>query len=146
MEKNDLIRLARNAGATPYTNRHYPDRPTHTFTVEQLQAFADSIGTMKMSEAEAYAKVMQAERDEYQQAADRYESYWNKATEKNRQMVSRMEALARIVMADQVAHDLPEIKSPKPLYQLITEENVRWLDEQEKTFNGENTCSQNSTT
>jgi hypothetical protein len=37
---DDIIRMAREAGATPYTNRHYPDRPTHTFTVEQLARFA----------------------------------------------------------------------------------------------------------
>lgn len=38
MTRDDTIRMAREAGATPYTNRHYPDRPTHTFTVEQLDA------------------------------------------------------------------------------------------------------------
>ena len=35
-----VIEMAREAGATPYTNRHYPDRPTHTFTVDQLERFA----------------------------------------------------------------------------------------------------------
>jgi hypothetical protein len=39
MNKQDIIAMAREAGATPYTNRHYPDRPTHTFTVEQLEHF-----------------------------------------------------------------------------------------------------------
>lgn len=36
--KDDIIRMAKEAGATRYTSRHYPDRPTHTFTVEQLDA------------------------------------------------------------------------------------------------------------
>jgi hypothetical protein len=40
MERNDIIRMAREVGATPYTNRHYPDRPTHTFNPEQLERFA----------------------------------------------------------------------------------------------------------
>ncbi len=39
MNKQYIIRMAKEAGATPYTNRHYPDRPTHTFTVEQLERF-----------------------------------------------------------------------------------------------------------
>lgn len=36
----DIIRMAREAGAAPYTNRHYPDRTTHTFSPNQLEAFA----------------------------------------------------------------------------------------------------------
>lgn len=40
MTQDDIIRMAREVGATPYTNRHYPDRPTHTFTVEQLERFS----------------------------------------------------------------------------------------------------------
>lgn len=36
-----VIEMAREVGATPYTNRHYPDRPTHTFSVDQLQRFAN---------------------------------------------------------------------------------------------------------
>ena len=40
ISKEQAVQLAREAGATPYTNRHYPDRPTHTFNVEQLEAFA----------------------------------------------------------------------------------------------------------
>ena len=38
-----VIEMARSAGATPYTNRHYPDRPTHTFNVDQLERFADLV-------------------------------------------------------------------------------------------------------
>jgi hypothetical protein len=33
------IDMAREAEATRYVNRHYPDRPTHTFTVDQLAQF-----------------------------------------------------------------------------------------------------------
>ena len=50
MTTDEIIRMAREAGATPYTNRHYPDRPTHTFTVEQLDA-------LLAAEREACAKV-----------------------------------------------------------------------------------------
>jgi hypothetical protein len=43
----DIIKLAREAGATPYTNRHYPDRPTHTFNVEQLERFAELVAAQE---------------------------------------------------------------------------------------------------
>lgn len=36
-----VIEMARSVGATAYKNRHYPDRPTHTFTVDQLEHFAE---------------------------------------------------------------------------------------------------------
>lgn len=36
----NVIELAKQAGASRYTNRHYPGRPTHTFSVEQLERFA----------------------------------------------------------------------------------------------------------
>ena len=39
----DLIALAKQAKATTYTNRHYPERPFVTFSPEQLQAFADAL-------------------------------------------------------------------------------------------------------
>ncbi len=38
-----VIEMARSVGATAYTNRHYPDRPTHTFNVDQLEAFAELV-------------------------------------------------------------------------------------------------------
>ena len=50
----DIIRMAREAGATPYTNRHYPDRPTHTFMPEQLERFTALV-------ADAEAKRIQDE-------------------------------------------------------------------------------------
>jgi hypothetical protein len=40
MNREELIRMAREAGAAPYTNRHYPDRTTHTFSPNQLERFA----------------------------------------------------------------------------------------------------------
>jgi hypothetical protein len=43
----DIIKLAREAGATPYTNRHYPDRPTHTFNVDQLERFAELVASQE---------------------------------------------------------------------------------------------------
>ena len=46
----EVIAMAREAGATPYTNRHYPDRPTHTFNVEQLERFATLVGNAALEE------------------------------------------------------------------------------------------------
>ena len=51
MTRDDIIRIAREAGATPYTNRHYPDRPTHTFNPEQLGRFAARIAQEATEEA-----------------------------------------------------------------------------------------------
>ena len=42
-----VIEMARSVGATAYTNRHYQDRPTHTFTVDQLEAFAALVAEAK---------------------------------------------------------------------------------------------------
>jgi hypothetical protein len=53
MTRDDIIRMAREAGATPYTNRHYPDRPTHTFNPEQLGRFAALITEAATEEANA---------------------------------------------------------------------------------------------
>jgi len=60
-----VIDMAREAGATPYTNRHYPDRPTHTFTIEQLERFAELI---RAQENEACALI--ADEAEPYNAAD----------------------------------------------------------------------------
>lgn len=51
MNKDRVIQIARNCGATPYTNRHYPDRPTHTFNVDQLNDFAKAIRNEALEEA-----------------------------------------------------------------------------------------------
>lgn len=56
MTKKQVIELAKQAGASRYTNRHYPDRPTHTFTVEQLETFATLVGNAKLEEAKQIAK------------------------------------------------------------------------------------------
>ena len=58
MNQDDIISMAREAGATPYTNRHYPDRPTYTFNVEQLKRFAELVAA---AEREACAKAVEAE-------------------------------------------------------------------------------------
>ena len=58
MTRDEIIRMAREAGATPYTNRHYPERPTHTFTVNQLESFATLVAA---AEREACAKVCETE-------------------------------------------------------------------------------------
>ena len=54
MTRDDIIRMAREAGATPYTNRHYPDLPYHTFNPEQLERF---VALVAAAEREACAKV-----------------------------------------------------------------------------------------
>jgi hypothetical protein len=57
MERNDIIRMAREAGATPYTNRHYPERPTHTFNPEQLERFAALVAQEATEEANRRANA-----------------------------------------------------------------------------------------
>lgn len=54
MTRADIIRMARDAQATPYTNRHFPDRPFHTFSPEQLERFATLVAA---AEREACAQV-----------------------------------------------------------------------------------------
>jgi len=51
ISKEMAVQLAREVGATPYTNRHYPDRPTHTFNVEQLEAFANKLAKLGRNQA-----------------------------------------------------------------------------------------------
>jgi hypothetical protein len=54
MNREELIRMARESGAAPYTNRHYPDRTTHTFSPNQLERFAALVAA---AEREACAKI-----------------------------------------------------------------------------------------
>lgn len=51
MTKERVIELAKQAGASRYTNRHYPDRPTHTFTVEQLELYTKLVRNATLEEA-----------------------------------------------------------------------------------------------
>lgn len=39
MTDDKLIALAKQAGASCYTSRHYPDRPAHTFNLGSLHQF-----------------------------------------------------------------------------------------------------------
>jgi hypothetical protein len=57
MNREDMIRMAREAGATPYTNRHYPDRPTHTFNPEQLERFANLVADAEAAKWAKGAKI-----------------------------------------------------------------------------------------
>jgi hypothetical protein len=50
MEREQIIAMARESGAYPYTNRHYPDRPFHTFSPEQLEAFAQLVAAQERDE------------------------------------------------------------------------------------------------
>lgn len=54
MTRDDILRMAREAGASVYKNRHYIDRPFNTFNPEQLERFFRL----------AYAAGAAAERDE----------------------------------------------------------------------------------
>jgi len=65
MTQEDIIRMAREAGAAPYTSRHYPDRTTHTFSPNQLERFAALVAA---AEREACA-VIAFNADTYIQAA-----------------------------------------------------------------------------
>lgn len=49
--KEQVIELAKQAGASRYTNRHYPDRPTHTFTVEQLETYTKLVRNAALEQA-----------------------------------------------------------------------------------------------
>ena len=60
MTKEQVIELAKQAGASRYTNRHYPDRPTHTFTVEQLELFATLVRNAALEEAAKVCFAMPA--------------------------------------------------------------------------------------
>ena len=53
MTKEEILSMAREAGATPYTNRHYPDRQTNTFNPEQLGRFAALVAEKATEQANA---------------------------------------------------------------------------------------------
>jgi hypothetical protein len=53
MTKDEILSMAREAGATPYTNRHYPDRQTNTFNPEQLGRFAALVAEKATEQANA---------------------------------------------------------------------------------------------
>ena len=51
MTKEQVIELAKQAGASRYTNRHYPDRPTHTFTAGQLELYTALVRNAALEQA-----------------------------------------------------------------------------------------------
>jgi len=55
----NVIELAKQAGASRYTNRHYPDRPTHTFTVEQLELYTKLVRNAALEEAAQKCKQLE---------------------------------------------------------------------------------------
>lgn len=62
MKRDEIIRMAREAAASPYTNRHFPDRPFFTFSPEQLERFDELVAA--------------AERDACAQACDAMANGW----------------------------------------------------------------------
>jgi hypothetical protein len=57
MTHTELMALAKQAGATPYTNRHFPDRTHYTFSPEQLAAFAHLCRADLVAEVERLREV-----------------------------------------------------------------------------------------
>jgi hypothetical protein len=53
MTKNEILSMAKESGATPYTNRHYPDRQTNTFNPDQLERFAALVAEKATEQANA---------------------------------------------------------------------------------------------
>jgi hypothetical protein len=84
MNRDDIIKLAKEAGATPYTSRHYPDRTTHTFNPDQLQSFFALATTAATEKANRRAnaswtlmceKMVAAEREACAKVAELAEPY-----------------------------------------------------------------------
>jgi hypothetical protein len=59
MNREQVLAWARKSGATPYTNRHYPERPTHTFNVEQLETFAALVAAAERNSWPAEMEAME---------------------------------------------------------------------------------------
>ena len=57
--QDDLIALAKRAGAATYTNRHYPDRTVCAFGPEKLQAFVELIRKDEREQCAALGKTIQ---------------------------------------------------------------------------------------
>lgn len=55
MTREEIIRLANEVDAYRYVNRAAKDEPTHTFTVEKLERFANLVAA---AEREACAKIV----------------------------------------------------------------------------------------
>ena len=70
MTRDDVIRMARTAGSSPYTNRHFPERPFHTFSPEALERFAALVAYYEREEC---AKVCEKYRDDWLRGRGRYE-------------------------------------------------------------------------
>jgi len=60
INKNTIIRLAREAGGTPYVNRHFPGETAMGFGPQALQDFAQAIYRQGLEDA---AKVCEANQD-----------------------------------------------------------------------------------
>jgi hypothetical protein len=71
MTKDEILSMAREAGATPYTNRHYPDRQTNTFNPEQLGRFAALVAEKATEQANARQNASWARMCEKMVAAER---------------------------------------------------------------------------
>ena len=54
MTREELIRIAGEVGAYRYANRYLKYEPTHTFTVEKLEAFAELVAAEYKKDAERY--------------------------------------------------------------------------------------------
>ena len=58
MTREEVIRIAGEVGAYRYVNRAAKDEPTHTFTVEKLERFAQLVAADYQQDAERYRKLI----------------------------------------------------------------------------------------
>ena len=72
MTQDEIIKLARQAGGTPYVNRHYPGETSFAFGPKAFEAFAELVADKATEEANARAnaswtlmckKMVEAERE-----------------------------------------------------------------------------------
>ena len=62
MTRDELIRIAGEVGAYRYANRYLKYEPTHTITVEKLEAFAALVAAEYKRDAERYRMLRSNER------------------------------------------------------------------------------------
>jgi len=85
MTQDEIIKLARQAGGTPYVNRHYPGETSFAFGPKTFEAFAELVAEKATEEANARAnaswtlmckKMVAAEREACVQIVEREASQY----------------------------------------------------------------------
>ena len=75
IDKETAIALARQEDATPYTNRHYPDRPFFTCSPEQLEAICNLAIKHTQKDAEPIGEVQLIQTGVHDEAQVRFHMY-----------------------------------------------------------------------